>query len=208
MLLPCVLAAVCYRILPAGQDEVQRLFGEQLAECAGIRREVAFDRVNHCVDGGSCKNRIRQAEQHARHERRFIRKHRRRHQTNLYTLGGAVDDGNVRNLGAGAAGGRHYDQLMLLFEVGHAVVQIVHTVGGLGNGQHLGNVDNGATADRDNTIEVLAAQVVEDGVNHNIGRLTAAKLFLKTGMAAEIQRRDRRIVNIFICQNQVAFAEA
>ena len=37
---------------------------------------------------------------------------------------------------------------MLLLEVCHAVVQIVHTVGGLGNGQHLGNVDNGAAADR------------------------------------------------------------
>ena len=187
---------------------MQRLFGEQLAERTGVWRQVAFDRVNHRINGRSCKNRIRQAEQHAGHERRFVRKHRRRHQTNLYTLGGAVDDGNVGNLRAGAAGGRHDDQLMLLFEVCHAVVQIVHTVGGLGNGQHLGNVDNGAAADRDNTVKLLAAQVIEDSVNHNVGRLTAAKLFLKTGMAAEIQRRNRRIVNIFIRQNQVTFAEA
>ena len=66
---------------------------------------------------------------------------------------------------------------------------------------------HGAAADRDNTVKLLAAQVVEDGVNHNVGRLTAAKLFLKTGMAAEIQCRNRRIVNIFIRQNQVTFAE-
>ena len=96
---------------------------------------------------------------------------------------------------------------MLLLEVCHAVVQIVHTVGGLGNSQHLGNVDNGAAADRDNTVKLLAAKVIEDSVNHNVGRLTAAKLFLKTGVAAEIQRRNRRIVNIFIRQNQVARAE-
>ena len=96
---------------------------------------------------------------------------------------------------------------MLLLEVCHAVVQIVHTVGGLGNGQHLGNVDNGAAADRDNAVKLLAAQVIEDSVNHNVGRLTAAKLFLKTGMAAEIQRRNRRIVDIFVRQDQVARAE-
>ena len=45
---------------------------------------------------------------------------------------------------------------MLLLEVCHAVVQIVHTVGGLGNGQHLGNVDNGAAADCDNAVKLLA----------------------------------------------------
>ena len=67
---------------------------------------------------------------------------------------------------------------------------------------------HGAAADRDNTVKLLAAQVVEDGVNHNVGRLTAANLFLKTGMAAEIQCRNRRIVNIFIRQNQVFRAEA
>ena len=97
---------------------------------------------------------------------------------------------------------------MLLLEVCHAVVQIVHTVGGLGNGQHLCDVDYCATSDRDNAVKLLAAQVVEDGVNHDVGRLTAAELFLKTGVAAEIQRRDCRIVNIFICQNQVFRAEA
>ena len=97
---------------------------------------------------------------------------------------------------------------MLLLEVCHAVVQIIHTVGGLGNGQHLGNVDNGAAADSHDAVKVLAAQVVEDGVNHNVGRLTAAKLFLKTGVAAELQRRNGRIVDIFVRQNQVTFAEA
>ena len=208
MLLPRILAARCNSVLPAGQDEVQRLGGEQLAQCTRIRREIALHRVDHRIDGRSREHRIRQAEQHTGHERRLIREHRGRYQTDLDTLSGAVDDGNVGNLRAGAAGSRHDDQLMLLLEVCHAVVQIVHTVGGLGNGQHLGNVDNGAAADCDNAVKLLAAQVIEDSVNHNVGRLTAAKLFLKTGMAAKIQRRNRRIVNIFIRQNQVTFAEA
>ena len=96
---------------------------------------------------------------------------------------------------------------MLLLEVCHAVVQIVHTVGGPGNSQHLCDVDDGAAADSHDAVKVLAAQVVEDGIHHHVGRLAAAKLFLKTGMAAEIQCRNRRIVNIFIRQDQVARAE-
>ena len=96
---------------------------------------------------------------------------------------------------------------MLLLEVCHAVVQIVHTVGGLGNGQHLGNVDNGAAADRDNAVKLLAAQVVEDGIHHHVGRLAAAELLLKTGVAAELQRRNGRIVDIFVRQDQVTRAE-
>ena len=187
---------------------MQRLGGEQLAQCTRIRREIALHRVDHRIDGRGREHRIRQTEQHAGHERRFVRKHRRRYQTNLDALSCTVDDGNVGNLRAGAAGSRHDDQLMLLLEVCHAVVQVVHTVGRLGNSQHLCDVDDGAAADSHDAVKVLAAQVVEDGIHHHVGRLTAAKLFLKTGVAAEIQRRNRRIVNIFIRQNQVTFAEA
>ena len=186
---------------------MQRLGGEQLAQCTRIRREIALHRVDHRIDGRGREHRIRQTEQHAGHERRFVRKHRRRYQTNLDALSCTVDDGNVGNLRAGAAGSRHDDQLMLLLEVCHAVVQIVHTVGGLGNGQHLGNVDNGAAADRDNAVKLLAAQVVEDGIHHHVGRLAAAELLLKTGVAAELQRRNGRIVDIFVRQDQVTRAE-
>ena len=159
--------------------------------------------MNHGINRGGSKYAIRQTCKHTRNQCRLVGKHSRRDNTLLDALGGAVDDGNIGYFRTGAAGSRNDNQLMNLLQVCHAVVQIIYLIFLGSNSQHLGNVDNGAAADSDNAVIVLIAQFVEDGIYHHVGRLAHAVLFLKQGMASQIQCGNCRLVNIFIGQNEI-----
>ena len=163
--------------------------------------------MDHCVNGRGRKHRIGQTVQHCRNEDGFVRKHGGRYQTDLDALGRTVDDRNVGHFRTGAAGGRYDEQLVHLAQTGHIVIQAVHVVRAVHNGKHLGDINDRAAADRDNAVKLLAAQAVEDRVYHDVGRLAAAELLLKTGVAAEVQRRDCGFVNVFVGQNQVGGTE-
>ena len=92
-------------------------------------------------------------------------------------------------------------------QVCHAVIQVVYTVLRARHGQHLSNIDHRAAADRNDTVILFTAQVVQNGVHHHVCRLARTVLLLKTGLAAEVQRRDRRVIDVLVGQDEIACAK-
>ena len=200
------VGAVGRDVLIAADDHLDGLIAEQLRIGRGLGGQGGFHRVDQRVDGAGGKHLQRQALQQLGEQHGAVGVHGGGHHAHLGAHAGAVQHGDVRYLAAGTAGGGDDHQLLGLVQRRHTGVQLVH-VHGIRHGEHLGQVDDGAAADGDDAVKGQAADVLQDGLSHDVAGLAQAVLLLIYHMARQGQLSEIRCVDVFVGQDQVPLAQ-
>jgi len=144
-----------HRLVEIACQQAQRFAGQQVGHRVLLQRAgVGLDGMHHGVDAGSGGHGRRQAEGEIRIQQRQIRQQQRRDHAHLGRLAGG-DDGDLRDLGAGAGGGRHLDQRQALALGIADAVDVLQRLGGARMRQQrhqLGDVHRAATTEADHQI--------------------------------------------------------
>ena len=158
------------------------------------------------VDGAGGEYLQWQPLQQFRNQYSVICIHGGSNHTHLRAHAGAVQHGNIGHLAAGTAGGGDDDQHFCLVQRRHTGIQLIH-VRGIRHGEHLGQIDDGTAADGDDTVKGQTADVLQDGLGHNVAGLTHAVLLLIHHMARQVQLPEIRLVDVLVCQDQIRLFE-
>ena len=198
--------AVGSDVLIAAYDHLDGLIAEHFRIVRGLGGQSGLHRVDQRVDGAGGKHFQGQALQQLGDQHGVVGVHGGRHHAHLGAHAGAVQHGDIRHLAAGAAGGGDDDQLLRLVQGRHTGIQLVH-VHGIRHSEHLGQVDDGAAADGDDAVKGQAADVLQDGLGHNVTGLAHAVLLLIHHMARQIQLPEIRCIDVLVGQDQVPLAQ-
>ena len=157
------------------------------------------------IDGAGSEEAEGQAVQQLRHQHGAVGIHLIHRQALFGAAAVQRQDGDVGHLAAGAAGGGHQYQLLILHDLGLAIVEI-QDGGNSFQCKKLGNINDGTAADGDNTL-MVAFNVLIHGLCHVIGGLASAVFLLIQHIAAEVQLAKEGLVDIFVGDHQVTRAD-
>ena len=193
-------------VLIAADDHLNGLIAEHSRIVRRLGGQSGLHRVDQRVDGTGGEHLQGQALQQLRDQHGVVGVHGGRHHAHLRAHAGAVQHGDIRHLAAGAAGGGDDDQLVGFVQRGHTGVQLVHILR-VRHGEHFGQVNDGTASDGDDPLVMQAADVLQDGLRHNVAGLAHAVLLLIHHMARQVQLPKMRCIDVLVGQDQVCFLQ-
>ena len=134
---------------------------------------IGFHRVNQGINGTGRKNAEGKLLQKLRDQNRRVRVHGWAHQAHFCTDTGTIQDGNVRDLAAGAAGGRENHERPSLGKIGCHIIESVYALVPR-HGQHLGDVTDRAAADGYDPFAAGFHHVFQNCLRHRVCGLAHA----------------------------------
>ena len=146
--------AIADQLLIASDYHFDSLVTHQLCVYGSFRGERGFNSVDQRVNGACAEHLKRKLREQLRNQHCVIREHIFGGQTHLHAKARAVDYRDVRDLTAGAAGGRDNYELVQLCNAVLVVVERIHRAS-VGYGKHLCNVDHSTAADGNYALEML-----------------------------------------------------
>ena len=197
--------ALADQLLIAGDYHFDSLVTHQLGVYGSFRGERGFNGVDQRVNGACAEHLQRKLREQFRNQHCVIREHIFGGQTHLHAKARAVDYRDVRDLAAGAAGGRDNYELVQLCNAVLVVVEGIHRAS-VGYGKHLCNVDHSTAADGNYALEMLLGSLGYYRVNHRVGRLAAAEFLLIDHLRAALVVIGIRIVDVLVRQDKIAAA--
>ena len=189
-------------------DHLDRPVAEKPGIRSGVGRQRGFHRVDQSVDGAGGEYAERQPLQQFRDQDRAAGIHGLTYKAHLGAHSGAVHDGDIRHLTAGAAGGGNNHQLMTPLQIGHGVVQVVQAVPRLRHRHSLGNVDHCTAADRDDAaVGADLPRVLQNALHHDVGGLPGAIRLLINRMDFQPQLGKMRLIEKPVGEDKVLPAQ-
>ena len=134
--------------------------------------------MNERIDGAGRKDAIRKRIKQAVDKNNFIRKKLRHGKAKLRVLFCDLCDGEARHFAAGAARCRNRNKLSqfrkrcpLFIDLFAVIISSEY--------EQFTDIQNRAAANRKDTIDLFASDLIQHTVNHDIRRLPAAEFLLK-----------------------------
>lgn len=119
---------------------------------------------------------------------------------------GAVDDGDIGDLAARAAGGGQDDEFFFLLQF-LAVENGTGITAGRSHRQDFGHVDDGAAADGDDTAEMVPGGRCQQCVYHGVAGFSLAVVFQEKRLGAAGETVEKRFEDIRVAEDEVILAD-
>ena len=197
------------------EDHLHSLYGEHLrGNGLAMRREERLGSVDQSIDSGCCERLVRQGLEQIRNQAYLVRDDVVGNQAQLGVAAGqlavllVLDDsnGNVGDLGTGAAGGRDSDNFLLVYNRLALEVQLMYGGRALA-AEQLAKVHDCAAAYCDYAVVGVVRNCFVHGLDHSLRRLACAELLLEYEVALQTELLHERLVNELVGQNDVALAK-
>lgn len=127
-------------------------------------------------------------------------------ETHLDPEAGAVDDGDIGDLAARAAGGGQDDEFLFLLQF-LAVKNGTGITAGRSHRQDFGHVDDGTAADGDDAAEIIAGGRCQQRVHHGVAGLSLAVIFQKKRLGTAVETVKKGFEDIRVAEDEVFLAD-